>query len=374
MIWKMIKEEWRKNSEMYRGRSFAAFPFTILFFSLLWNWSAVNYSTITIETLQNFVYGLTIFLGFAVGAAGFSSRDAFKNILGRTNYLVFTSRTLPVSSKRLITEFVVKDVAYYSMMVLIPLIAGFLIATGLSQIHVIPVAAGLFVASMAVSTLFTATSSGIKVRKFLGYSSERLNPVASKSILDIYRSSGGFMKIIFSVGLLTAFYWVLVLYFPVTDMFLLNPLLSYSVIMGLVGLTVYNWLNRFDELDDYTHLPLDRSDVLKAKKEAFLYTAVPLGVVAVLVSGIFYSDNLILAVSTVASMTIYNMAVAVKVTGLSPNESLFHANKFLEYMIGVSIILVPQLYMSVIYNPQLLLSMTALNIFGVLIGLKVYRE
>jgi len=374
MLLKMIREEWRKNSAMYKGRSFAAFPVMVFFFSFAWNWTAINYSTIPIQSLETFTYMLIAFVGLGVGAVGFSSRDAFRNILGRTNYIVFTSRTLPVSSRKLLALFTLKDMIYYAFLVLVPLISGFVFGTG-NITQIIYLGPLLFLSAIILSTLFTSSSLKIPFKRILNYKKlERLEPVASKSVMDVSRSSGGFFKIIFSIGILTAFYWTLVLYFPVTSIFLSNPLLSFSVILGLVGLTVYNWLNRFDGVQDYTHLPVDSSKILKAKKEAYMYTALPLILFTVVLSMFFYADNILLSLFTATSMTVYNMAVAVHFTGLTPNESLFHTDIFLKYLIGLSVLLVPQLYLSVAYTVELLPWMLGINILALLIGLYSYRK
>ena len=373
MILKMIKEEWRKNSALYRGRSFAAFPFVVLFFSLAWNWTALNYSLITAGSLETFTYGLSLFLGLGVGAVGFSSKDAFRNVLGKTNYLVFTSRTLPVSSKKLIASFIIKDIFYYSLLMLAPILIGFMIPAGFGFIHVAYVAPAYFLAGILASTALTISSLTLPSSHLLNYSRlSRLRPVAGKSVLDLFRSSGGFLKILFSVGLLTAFYWTLVLYFPITAILLSNPLLSYSVILGLASLTVYNWLNRFDGMEDYRYIPESFETILKSKKQAYIAVAVPLSITLVILSSFFYSGYFFLALFTTVSMTVYNLAVASRLTGLEPNESLFHADIFVKYVLAIGIILVPQLYITVAYTSELLPSLTAINILGLSIGLYSY--
>lgn len=373
MILKMIKEEWRKNSAMYRGRSFAAFPVIVLFFSFAWNWTALNYSLITAESLETFTYGLSLFLGLGVGAVGFSSKDAFRNLLGKTNYLVFTSRTLPVSSKKLIASFIIKDIFYYSILMVAPILIGFMIPAGPGFIHVAYMAPAYFLIGILASTALTISSLTIPSRHLLNYSRlSRLRPVAAKSLLDLFRSSGGFLKILFSVGLLTAFYWTLVLYFPITAILLSNPLLSYSVILCLASLTVYNWLNRFDGMEDYNYIPESFETILKSKKQAYIAVAVPLSIALVILPSFFYSGYFFLALFTAVSMTFYNLAVASKLTGLEPNESLFHADIFIKYMLAIGIILVPQLYTTVAYTSELLPSLTAINVLGLSIGLYSY--
>jgi hypothetical protein len=375
MIREMIKEEWRKNSTLYRGRSFAAFPVTVFVFALIWNYMAVSFSTIGIDTIGTSLEVLAAFLGIAVGSMGFSSKDAFKNTLGRTNYLLFSSHTLPVSKKKLFADFLVKDVFYYMVLVLVPVSLGFLIPTDFLVIGSVYDAAALFVAGVFLSTAFTVSSLSLPSIKLLNYERLRfMRPAADKSVIDVLRSSGGVTKILFSLGILTGFYWTLVLYFPITNIFLNNPLLSYSVMIGMLNLSIYNWLNKFDSLEDYQHLPLDIFSVVNGKEQAYLFLAVPASVILVLISWYFYPGNLLLSLLTAVSTTVYNLAIAVMTTGLKPNEKLFQADVFLKYLFGIGIVVVPLLYMSIIFSPEILGYYLGLCLFGLLSGLYIYLQ
>lgn len=351
MILKIIKEEWRKNSTLYRGRSFAAFPVTIFAFAFLWNYMAVNYSTISINSIGTSLVVLSGFMGLAVGTIGFSSKGAFRNVLGKTNYLVYSSHTLPVSRKKLFAEFLVKDVFYYLVLVVIPVSLGFLIPTDFVIMSSFYDAIAVFMIGVLLSTALTLTSLSLPSIRVMNYSRlDFLTPIGARSVLDLFRSSGGILKVLFSLGLLTVFYWTLVIHFPMTGIFLNNPLLSYSVILGLLSLSVYNWLNRFDSMDEYGYLPEDIFSVVRSKEEAYLATAVPLSVLMVLISALIYPGEILLSVLTAICVTVYNMAVAVTVTGLKPNEKLFQADIFLKYLFGAGAIIVPLLYLSVIYS------------------------
>jgi hypothetical protein len=373
MIWKMIKEEWRKNSTLYRGRSFAAFPVTVFSFALIWNLFAVRFSTITIQTIGTSLEVLAAFLGIAVGSMGFSSKDAFKNTLGRTNYLVFSSHSLPVSKKRLFADFLVKDIFYYLVLVLIPVALGFLIPTNFAVMPSVYDAVALFIAGVFLSTALTASSLSLPSLGLFNYKRlDTLRPVADKSVLDLLRSSGGLTKIVFSLGILTGFYWTLVIYFPITNIFLNHPLLSYSVMIGMVNLSIYNWLNKFDGLEDYGHMPLDIFSIVNGKEQAYLAIAVPSAVLLVLISGYFYPGDLWLSLLTAVSTTVYNLAVAVMVTGLKPNEKLFQADVFLKYLFGIGIVIVPLLYLSIAYKPALLGEYLGICLFGLTAGLYMY--
>ena len=373
MILKMIKEEWRKNSTLYKGRSFAAFPVTVFCFALLWNFAAINFSTISLDSVAMSFEVLAAFLGIAVGSMGFSSRDAFKNLLGRTNYLVYSSRTLPVSRKKLFADFLVKDIFYYMVLVILPVSLGFLIPTDFIILGSVLDGLGLFVLGVLASTVFTVSSLSLPSLGLVNYGRlNRLNPVADRSLIDVFRSSGGFFKVVFSLGILTGFYWVMVLYFPVTSIFLNNPLLSYSVMIGMLNLSIYNWLNRFDDLQDYGHLPLDIFSVVNGKEQAYMVLAVPLSIILVLISSYFYSGMVLLSLLTAVSTTVYNLGIAVMVTGLKPNERLFQADSFLKYLLGIGIVVIPLLYMSIILTSEIMGYYLGLTFFGYLVGLYTF--
>jgi hypothetical protein len=375
MIRKMLKEEWRKNSALYRGRSFAAFPLMVFAFSFGWSWISLNYSLITAEMLENSLMALSFFLGLGVGSIGFSSRGAFKNVLGETNYLVFSSHTLPVSKKKLFAEFLVKDLLMYFFLMIIPLSLGLLIPAGFSSIGAVATSSGLFLAAVLLGTVLTLSSVSLPSTGFLDYAKlSRYGPLTGKSLLDVIRSSGGLVKILFSLGVLTLFYWTLVLYYPVASIFLRNPLLSYGVMIGLLNLSIYNWLNRFDSLEEYIYLPMDAGKLLEAKKQAYLLLGVPLSVLMVMVSSYFYSGQVFLASLSAVSMTVYNVAVAEKLTGLKPNEKLFQADIFIKYLLLLGVLLVPLLYLTVIYTPEKLSYLLAINSLGIIAGMYSFRR
>jgi hypothetical protein len=63
--------------------------------------------------------------GLHTGSIGFVGRDAQRNLLPTGTLLVFTARTLPLSRRRLIAVFLVKDAVYYGLLFLLPLTVGF---------------------------------------------------------------------------------------------------------------------------------------------------------------------------------------------------------------------------------------------------------
>lgn len=354
LIREMIKEEWRTHSTLYKGRNFAFFPVMMFLITFAFAYATTNYSTLGPEPVGTAITIISAFLGLAVGNLGFSSRDAMKNVLGDTNFLVYSSRTLPVSKKTLLTDFIIKDLIYYTVMFLLPIALGGLLGTGYQIFSNIALILPLFTAGIIASFILARVSIERPSLSILNFERiERLEPMADKSLIDLLRSSGGIMKVLFSLGLLTAFYWYVVLYFPVTQVLLNNPLISYSVMIGLLNLTVYNWLNRFDSLGDYLHLPLDKRRILTGKEEAYMAVSIPLTVALISISYLFYPQHYFIALATGIAMTLYNLAVAIYTTGIEPNTKLFDTWVFIKYMMLQNIVAAPLLVLSVVYSIQI---------------------
>ncbi|MFB6174747.1 MAG: hypothetical protein ABEJ87_02095 [Candidatus Nanohalobium sp.] len=351
LVKRMIKEEWRMHSTLYKGRNFAAFPVMIFLFTFLFAYATTNYSTLGSGSVGTAVMIVAAFLGLGIGNLNYSGRDAWKNVLGDTSYLVYSSRTLPISRRKIIAQLVVKELAYYAGLFLVPVGAAALIGTGFQVVFGVAMMLPAFLGGIAAGLVLAQFSlDGPSLHLFNFDRIRELETVADKSLMDVLRSSGGIFKILFSLGLLTAFYWYVVLYFPMTRVLLNNPLISYSVMIGLLNLTVYNWLNRFDELDDYLYLPLGKKKILTGKEEAFMAITMPLTVVFISISYLFYPQHYFISLATGISATVYNLAVAIYTTGLEPNERLFNTWTFIKYMILENLVAGPLLALSIIYS------------------------
>ncbi|MEF8802409.1 MAG: hypothetical protein V5A38_14475 [Halolamina sp.] len=119
----MLREEWRLHSRMLGGRRFGLFPLAIAVLVA----GAVEMLVFTgTDTWVVFagLHGLALVFGLHTGSIGFVGRDALQNLLGDVTLLVFSGRTLPLSQRRLLATFVVKDVVYYAVLFLLPMAAG----------------------------------------------------------------------------------------------------------------------------------------------------------------------------------------------------------------------------------------------------------
>ncbi|EHK01015.1 hypothetical protein HRED_10137 [Candidatus Haloredivivus sp. G17] len=119
-----------------------------------------------------------------------------------------------------------------------------------------------------------------------------------------------------SIGILLGLYWYIVSYVPIASYLLSNPLLSFAVILGMMSVTVYNWLNTYDSVEDYLHLPIDDTELLKSKFQAFKAISTVLIITILGVSYLMYGGNLLLALAIAYITSFYVGAVTMFESGL----------------------------------------------------------
>ncbi len=371
----MLKEEWRMHSELFHGSSFAMFPVMIFLISLTGSYALIELSTLGINTLIQVMGALGVFMGLSVGAIGFWSRDAMKNVLGPANLLIYSSRTLPVSRTRLLASFLLMDTIYYTAFFLIPLSAGAFLISGFAVFSGIGLLFCGFLAGLLTSLILSSVST--KLPGFgLGYS-DLFGALTGKTIIDVIRSTGGIMKVIFSLTVLTGLYWFLVLYFPFASQFLQNPVISFGVLIGTVSLTVYNWINRFDDIEEYLYLPISSDTLLKSKQKAFIILSLPLTsiflVVAFIIYPVSYLDAFFTALASVSTQ-IYTLGLGSYLTGLKPNYRLFDSKVFMKYLAANSLLVLPLLMVSLFIDRGLYVHFLGLLSLTTIVGVLLARK
>lgn len=363
------------HSELFSGRSFAFFPVIVFLLSFGGFWLVLNFSTLAIESLSHALTGLGVFLGLSVASIGFSSKDAVKNVLGTTNFLVYSSRTLPVSSRRLITAFLVKDIIYYFGLFLVPTAVGSFLAGGTAILGGIAGMSAGFLAGLMAGVVLARTS--LKIPGIHMNYAGRVSPLADKTLMDVSRSAGGFFKVVFSIAVLTGFYWFAVLYFPFTSSFLMNPVLSFSILLGTVSITAYNWINRFDAIDDYIYLPVEASNLLEAKQKAFLMISLPMTAVLLLGSFAAYSASVqVILLSFLAgfSVQLFTAGSASYLTGLDPNSRMYESTVFLKLLGLIAVFTFPLLIFSIFFRPELWLPFVFLAVLPGAVGIYLIKK
>ncbi|MDS0258407.1 hypothetical protein NDI56_03165 [Haloarcula sp. S1CR25-12] len=120
----MVREEWRLHSHLFGGPRFAAFPLVVAALTGLGTW-LLSLTGTPPSAVAGGLVALVGFFGLQVGTIGLVGRDALQDVLGDTTLLVFSARTLPLSWRRLLATFLLKDVCYYTGFVLTPAVAGY---------------------------------------------------------------------------------------------------------------------------------------------------------------------------------------------------------------------------------------------------------
>ncbi len=165
----MLLEEYRLHAELFGRDRFLVFPVVtaLLAGGGLYLFSLTGSS---IETIIAGLHALVFFFGLQVGTIGLVGRDALRDVLGDVTLLVFSARTLPVSRRRLLAVFIWKDIVYYLVFFLTPVVVGF-VPVGLTGGLSVPTVGLLWVTVAATFALGTGGSlalAGIGTRSKLG--------------------------------------------------------------------------------------------------------------------------------------------------------------------------------------------------------------
>jgi len=185
--------------------------------------------------------------------------------------------------------------------------------------------------------------------------------LVAKDLLDLHRSEGGMGKIVFSFILPLALIWAMLFIFsglfalPEGTMFLI-----FSVLVGVLSSSIYNWLTEYDVFTEYAFLPVRVSEVIRAKLGGYALlnvASVAIMAAAALVTGQMW--NLPLGLYLCILISAYSVSVTVLICGLSPGILIFSGKVFAQYIA----LIVPVLVLSIIaaiINPALLVALLVL--------------
>jgi hypothetical protein len=181
----------------------------------------------------------------------------------------------------------------------------------------------------------------------------------AKDFLDLDRSEGGIGKIIFSFLFPIAIIWIMLYFFlkfvPV------NFLLIFSILLGVISSSVYNWLTEFDLFTSYSFLPVKVSTIMKSKLHSYviinLISVFILAILAIWTDQIPYFFH---ALFMFISISFYTLSITVYLTGLYPNVLLYNAKIFLVYVLSISPILLILIFLSMFSSSLLFMSILLL--------------
>ncbi len=427
----MIKEEWRIHSSVFGNVLFALFPFLLIVFAFLGSFLLpIFLDVLSIKQILILAHYLFVLFGLSVGGFGLLGREVMNRRFGQASLIAYSSKTLPITERKIFLNFFVKDLIYYFFLWILPIVSGFVFASlflsinlfysflllltltlsfliGLSLIFflstiyahsskvliivlVLFTSIGILITSYfsidslilpsvlffftlsfkelflslfsiitfsSLSLIFLKVDYPEKKRRFknqLDKLSERLKFIkypyfVSKDFLDLKRSEGGLGKIIFSFLFPVLFIWLVIYVFlkfvPVADF-----LLMFSILLGVMSSTIYNWLTEFDLFTSYSFLPVKVSNVIKSKINSYMLINL-ISLIILIVTTIWINKFVYFLPSFFAFLGIssYALSVTIYLTGLYPNILLYNSKIFLEYLILLLPVLLILIYLSVAY-------------------------
>lgn len=429
----MMKEEWRIHSSLFGNLMFALFPIILVIItfvgSLLLPILKIIMPIRQLFTISNYTF---LLFGLSVGSFGLFGREIMNRRFGHASLLAYSSRSLPVSEKKIFINFFVKDLIYYFFLWILPFALGFALATPFISINLIYSLSVLLVLTLSfmiglsiiflLSTIYAHSSKllvvililsaivGLVIMNYFRISLLILLPILSfsylpsvnqiifsllviiiptafsltflkvdfpqkkrlfknsldrlsnlfrfsrysilisKDFLDFNRSEGGLGKIIFSFLIPLALIWLLISLFfrfiPVLNLFVI-----FSMFLGIISSSFYNWFTEYDLFTSYSFLPVKISTIMKSKINSYVIINLISLVVLILVALATKQTVYFLpALFSFLAISSYTLSVTVYLAGLSPNILLYNAKIFSEYLLLISPVILILIFVS-IFNP-----------------------
>lgn len=159
--------------------------------------------------------------------------------------------------------------------------------------------------------------------------------IIAKERIDLERSKTGtkmFFSFLFPLGFLTFMNWFLDRGLPIQIDF---NTIFYGVMIGFFGTMLYSWLNSIDTPHFYSTLPIQVSDIIRAR--LFLFGTITWWIPLIFMTLISYmSDELnLLPIGLIVMITvgIYIVNYTAMSTGLKTNSALFDAFVFIKFFL-----------------------------------------
>ncbi len=243
----------------------------------------------------------------------------------------------------------------------------------------------LIIVPSALSLAFVKTEFTERVRHFrdrIGSLSARFSGISAsphfvaKDMLDLQRSEGGIGKVFFSFVIPLVLIWAMLFIFsgvfPVGGG---TVFLVFSILVGALASTVYNWLTEFDDFSSYAFLPVRMSDVIRSKLSGCVLLNVS-SVAIIAGAALLGGQAVMLPMGLAAFVAVgsYTISVTVLLAGLRPNILIYSARTFLAYTAAIAPVMVLCIMVSVLLPQALLLSPFLLVALSALIIRRALRR
>lgn len=153
----MLIEEWRIHTRAASKWRVVLFPFAITLLLLL-SFYVIEPDESMISFIASVVHFALFVVGLQVGSISFSGRETIESIMSNHTFLLYSSKTQPISLKKSLLIHLMKDVVYYGGVVALPVTIGFALILPLYQLPILLVSSlgmillGILGALVAIST------------------------------------------------------------------------------------------------------------------------------------------------------------------------------------------------------------------------------
>jgi hypothetical protein len=122
----MAKEEWRMHASIFGGWMFGLFPLVVALFTFGFSLFIPLFAPLfTVSDVYLFMILAALLFGLSIGAFALMGRDVMNRRFGHASMVAFSSRTLPVSERRIFANVIANDVLFYMALYLLPFFFGF---------------------------------------------------------------------------------------------------------------------------------------------------------------------------------------------------------------------------------------------------------
>ncbi len=162
----MMKEEWRLHRSLVGGLGSALFPFMIFFLTAFCAVVAPSIlHNLPLATILLMLHAASIIYGFFVGGFGAMGEHVMTRRLGQVNMLLRLPQVYPISFRRVMAVFYVKDSVFYLVYTYVPMVLGIGVGAalaGFSAPGVLRLGATMFLTFMpGLATVMIAGASAM---------------------------------------------------------------------------------------------------------------------------------------------------------------------------------------------------------------------